>query len=231
MHHVLHPRSYSWLSLAVLVLAGGCPANPPDVSLRPGDGGAPDARLVDAAGPDAAGPQGDGGGASDGRTGGGDGGGPMGTIREYGWPPSNEFPGIADYPPNLVILQRLTVVADGDVAYLGMIVNGLSGTAAKIGLYRETGGLPSILVATTDVFITTAGINQQPPLEPVTLTAGNYWSAVVFDDETSLATSGTSMSDLRTADVMFLQALPMSLPSSTLTPSADINVYIGILEP
>jgi hypothetical protein len=235
MHRVLHPRSYAWLSLASLALASGCPASPPDVSLRSDSGpdNMPDARVVDAPGPstDASGPQGDGGGVTPDARPSGDAGGPMGTIREYGWPPSNEFTSPQDYPPDLVILQRLTVANDGDVAHLGMIVNGLSGTAAKIGLYRESGGAPSTLVATTDVFTTVQGINQQPPLDAVTLTAGNYWTAVVFDDTTGLATSATSMSTLRTADVPFLSALPANLPSSTQTTSADINVYVGILEP
>jgi hypothetical protein len=235
MHHVLHPRSYSWLSLAFLALASGCPASPPDVSLRSDSGpeDMPDARVADAAGPgtDAPGPQGDGGGPAPDARPGVDGGGPVGMIREYGWPPSNQFPSDVDYPPDLVILQRLTVVNAGDVAYLGLIVNGLSGTAAKIGLYRETSGLPSSLVATTDVFTTVLGVNQHPPLNAVNLPAGNYWLAVVFDGFTSLATSATTMSTLRSADVPFLSALPANLTSSTQTESADINVYVGILEP
>lgn len=235
MHRVLHSPSYAWLSLALLAVASGCPASPPDVSLRSDSGpdNMPDARVVDASGPntDAPGPQGDGGGPAPDARPGVDGGVPGGTVREYGWPPSNQFPSVVDYPPDLVILQRLTVANTGDIAYLGMVGNGLSGTAAKIGLYRETGGLPSTLVATTDVFTTVQGINQQPPLNSVNLAAGNYWSAVVFDDTTSLATSATSMSDLRSANVPFLSALPTNLPSSTLTPSPDINVYVGILEP
>ena len=234
MHRVLHSRSYAWLSLALLALASGCPASPPDVSLRSDSGpdDMPDARVVDASGPgtDAPGPQGDGGGGGPDARPGDDGGGPRGMIREYGWPPSNEFTAPQDYPPDLVILQRVTVANDGDVAHLGMIVRGLAGSPAKIGLYREVAGLPTDLVATTDVFTAVQGINQQPPLDPVALSAGNYWTAVVFGGTTSLATSATSMSTLRSADIQFLSALPGTLASSTQTQSADINVYVGILE-
>lgn len=232
MKHVLHPRSYSWLSLALLVLAGGCPASPPDVSPRIDSGPDDiDARVVDARpGIDAPGPRTDGGGPMPDARPDVDSGGPGGEAVEYGWPPSNEFPLVNDYPGDLVILQRLTVVNAGEVAYLGMIVNGLSSTAAKIGLYREVGGAPSNLVATTDVFTTIRGINQHPPLNAVDLPAGNYWSAVVFDGPTSLATSDTTTSILRSANVPFLSALPANLASSTQTESSDINVYVGILE-
>jgi hypothetical protein len=213
-------------------LASGCPASPPDVSLRADSGPVdrPDASAFDAATPDAAGPQGDGGGPAPDARPGTDGGGPVGNVVEYGWPPSNQFPQDVDYPADLVIMQRITVVNTGEVAYLGTIVTGLAGTAAKIGIYREIGGAPGILVATTDVFTTTLGRNEQPPLEQVTLTAGNYWTAVVFDGTTSLATSATTMSTLRSADVPFLSALPGNLPSSTQIDSSDINVYVGIRE-
>jgi hypothetical protein len=232
MHHV--PRRYSWLSLAFLTLASGCPASPPNVSPRADGGpdGPPDARVADAAGPemDAPGPQGDGGGPLPDARPGSDGGGPMGDIVEYGWPPDNEFTSIATYPQDLVIMQRLTIVNAGYVAYLGMIARGLGGTAAKIGLYRETGGEPITLMASTDVFTTQPGINEHPPLDDVFLAAGNYWTAVILDGQTDLATSSATMSTLRTADVPFLSAFPMSLASSIQVDAPDINVYVGIRE-
>lgn len=235
MHRVLHPRSYSWLSLAFLVLASGCPASPPDVSLRAdsGPGDLPDARMVDAGGPDrdAPGPAMDGGGPGPDARPDTDAGEPGGIIREYGWPPTNTFTEDLDYPADLVILQRITVVAPGELSYLGTIVNGLSGTTARLGLYQEVDGEPRTLVADTGPFTTVLGLNQQPPLTPVNLAAGNYWTAVILSAPTVLATSDETRSNLRLADVPFLSAYPQTLASSSQTDAPDINVYIGILEP
>lgn len=231
--HVTWKRMIPWLGLGMVLLASGCPASPADVTLREVDAApsAPDASAVaDASAPDASDPDTPDAAADtpdaaappiDARQ--PDAGAPQ--IEHYG--EYTDLLGSGDYPQDKLIMQSVNVSLGGELAYIGIIIRGLSGTSARLALYRESASRPSTLVAATGIFTTQPGRNERQPIETVALEPGRYWIGMNFADATGVSQSAV-MEQSHIADIPFGGALPSQLTGTEASDLPLFNLYIGI---
>ncbi|MBX7120140.1 MAG: pre-peptidase C-terminal domain-containing protein [Gemmatimonadaceae bacterium] len=99
-------------------------------------------------------------------------------VVRYGYPTA--FAGTSPWSPNYLIGQQITISQPITLTHLGLNVAGGTG-GARIGLYTDAAGRPSVLVAQAVGTISTTG-QVEFTTGNVTVAAGTYWLMVNFQN-------------------------------------------------
>ena len=101
---------------------------------------------------------------------------------------------------------------------------GTAGNSSRIALYRDSAGVPTTLVAYSDVFTTVAGNNERWLSTPVALSAGTYWVMGVYNAATYI-----NYGTLTLGTVKYKTASYSSTPSSSFGTASSYMGYLPSL--
>jgi hypothetical protein len=139
-----------------------------------------------------------------------------------------EFPAASDHTPGFLLGSQIQIPVAVTVTHLSVIAKA-AGPRVLLGLYRNSGGMPTTLVVGTAPTVLSAGA-VEIPVPPTPLTAGRYWLMALYESPASVGidtsnASAVAMYDLRD----FAAGLPSSIAFPTSVFGQRYNYYLRAL--
>jgi hypothetical protein len=133
------------------------------------------------------------------------------------------FSGTGGYTSDQMCVRPVTIGQAGKLASIGIITS-TSGAGVRLGLYADAAGAPGALVAqTTAGTLDGSAVVLTTPITSVT--AGNYWIALLFDAAVDvLEDRSTTVTSYCTTATF--GSLPSSFPSEASYQGGPANLYV-----
>jgi hypothetical protein len=152
-----------------------------------------------------------------------------GSIVKVGYP--NQFSQYINFGQDYLLGEQITVTQPCTLMRLGLI-SVASGMQVKMGLYSESGGNPSTLLAQIPATNVIVG-NNEVPTSQVSLAPGNYWLMADYNatGKPSQEPSNTTTNTYKYIGLPFANALPSPFPAPTVASGVPhFNYYIVVAQ-
>jgi hypothetical protein len=131
----------------------------------------------------------------------------------------------SEHLPNY-LLGTAVVVPETVLVSFG-VIGRAAGPHFEMALYRDAGGSPGALVASTPSTPLAVG-RQEIGVSPVALSAGTYWIMGIYDTEASIGIAFGGSAPVDYTALGFGSALPGTFPSPDVYSGQTFNYYIVV---
>lgn len=147
-------------------------------------------------------------------------------LTKYGKP--IEYANPSSHSANYLLGSRISVPQACTLTHL-CVIGKTAGPQVKIGLYTESGGQPSQLVASTPATVLVDG-ELEMPVTATPIPAGNYWFMAVYNATANLGFLQTNdpNDQVKYISFTFSSVLPTTFPSPTTYTGQVFNYYIKV---
>ncbi|HXC53151.1 MAG TPA: hypothetical protein VN634_19850 [Candidatus Limnocylindrales bacterium] len=147
-------------------------------------------------------------------------------INRYGFPLDTNLD--SAFEKNYLLGFPVTIEFDATVTHFGLIMR-TGGAHVQMVLYKDAGGSPGQLVATSASTLTVIG-SQEIPIAPTHVTAGVYWIMGVYDANTTVATDENTPSGtlVRYQPLVFGSPIPQPFVEQSHYGDVKINYWVKV---
>jgi hypothetical protein len=147
------------------------------------------------------------------------------TLADLTFGNATEFTGTSSHSPGFLLGSPVQIPVAVTVTHLAVIAKA-GGPSVLLGLYRQSGGVPTTLVVGTSPTPLAPG-RLEIPVTPTTIAAGTYWLMAMYDTDASVGLD-TSVANAQDAYAFrdFSQGLPATVSQPTSMFGQRYNYYL-----
>jgi hypothetical protein len=147
------------------------------------------------------------------------------TLADLTFGNATEFSGASSHSPGFLLGSPVQIPVAVTITHLAVIAKA-GGANVLLGLYRQSGGVPTTLVVGTSPTPLAPG-RLEIPVTPTTIAAGTYWLMAMYDTDASVGLD-TSVANAQDAYAFrdFSQGLPATVSQPTSMFGQRYNYYL-----